>query len=1318
MNGVVARRNNFAEPILGFLEDAYEDFGRLTGRRYGLVSRYRTDDAEYVFVSLGSAAENIEAAVDHLRSTRGAKVGSVHINTLRPFPMKAVVEALAGTRGCIILERTDEPLSGDNPLARDVRTALSKSCVHPGYPHRRDLPSITAEQMPRIFSGVYGLGSRDFRPEHIIGAYEYVAERRRRNDGLGAADGVTFFVLGVDHPYAVVSDDTPSLLPEGAIAVRMHSIGGWGMITTGKNLGAIIGHFGDAVAARDKAVDEFGRPAEVLHVSANPKYGSEKKGAPTSYFLVVAPQRVRVNCDLRHINAVLCCDPKVFLHTNPLEGLAEGGAFVWESDETPAGAWERIPCRYRREILDKKIRIFILNGFRIAREATSRPDLQLRMQGNAFLGAFFRVSSFLHDYHIDQVHFRQVVHDQYVKRFGKLGRNVVASNMEVMQKGLDQTTEIVYGEIDAPDRSAMRGSPLLPLMSSQGPVYGAGSNDGARAPIHSMSYFDGEFRAGLGYDQPASPLASVGVMAAATGATASKYVARRQTPVFIAENCTQCMECIAACPDTAMPNTAQDIGTVLDAAVHHYVSEVPQRDKLLSMLPEIEARTRQRMADAVAAKEATPFADIVGEVVGSVNGVNETARHELDGILRILPMAYSKSHAIFKTVEKRTPGAGGLFSIFISDLCKGCGECVVECGDHDALRMEPDTEALNTQYASANAFLDVLPETSRKYLGLYDTDHPADSKAAALRNHLMVRRNYDALVSGDGACAGCGEKSVLRAIASVTEAFMRPIFHAKADRLEAKARRLREQGVARLETLAHTVPDQHARFHRAVAHLLMDLGGESARDVDHRMKKHGPITDAQIVDVLVDSLMRDAHRHKHLQALDGRLANGMAVMAMGAHTGCNTVYGSTPPNNPHPYPWMNSLFQDGATISWIMGESFIMDHARKSVAPERLADALDHDGHVMTERLYFELTHLTDTMMTDQEVLELPKVWAVGGDGGMGDIGFQNVSKVVLQNRPNVKLVLLDTQVYSNTGGQNSDSSPLAGGFDMNQFGAASQGKLTEKKSVAEILTIGHGSPFVAQVSMANAAKLYKVILDSLEYRGTAFLQCFTACQPEHGVADDMATVQAQRIRDSRGMPEFVFDSSVSEDYADALDIKGNPSPSDDWWTAKRKSTRQPFQYTTAHWAATEARFRRHFKPVSDEQAARMIHLDDMLLRIMQDDVVHMRFLDPDHRAYTPDFGVYIEIEHDNGTIATLALSRQMVLFCVERRKAWRLLQSRAGTVNLQYRAQRALLAKVDSGEIDLIEFRGNTRDLYEQELAALKVKPSGKSVGSAVRSA
>src|SRR5678809_804867 len=105
----------------------------------------------------------------------------------------------------------------------------------------------------------------------------------------------------------------------------------------------------------------------------------------------------------------------------------------------------------------------------------------------------------------------------------------------------------------------------------------------------------------------------------------------------------------------------------------------------------------------------------------------------------------------------------------------------------------------------------------------------------------------------------------------------------------------------------------------------------------------------------------------------------MSVMFMGASTGCNTVYGSTPPTNPHPHPWMNSLFQDGATISCLLSESVAVNQARRSVVPERIPDALlERDEGVMTDASYFTLTPLDDALMTDQEIRELPKVWVIG----------------------------------------------------------------------------------------------------------------------------------------------------------------------------------------------------------------------------------------------------------------------------------------------------------------------------------------------------
>lgn len=1285
MNGVAARRNHFSEEILPFFESAYREYGELTGRHYGLISTYNCEKAETVFVVMGSAAENIEAVSDYLKETRKVDVGVIHINVLRPFPEKEIINAVKGKKRVIVLERTDDSLSADNPLTGDIRIALSKAAANHHSNMHGGLPSLDpSKEMPEIFSGSYGLGSRDFRPEGIIGAYDFAEGRIARADGKKAHDGVNFFYVGIHHPYAVISGETPSCLPGQSIAVRLHSIGGWGMITTGKNLSEVLGEFSNYISDRDQLTDEDGSPTEVIHISANPKYGSEKKGAPTNYFLVAAPERIRVNCDLQHVNTVLCCDPKAFLHTNPLEGIETGGAFVWESAEsTPEKAWQRIPKKYRQQIIDKKIRLYTLNGFAIARQATSREDLQTRMQGNSFLGAFFRVSPFLNTFNIPEKEYQTTVRRQYEKKFGRFGEAVVESNMRVMQAGYEQVVEIPYGDVNAPDTSLFIGGIIHCITGFTETTNGKNG----KMPMFSREKFDSEFRAGLGYDQPSSVLSSVGVMPVATGATGSKYVARRHIPVWIQENCTQCMECIVVCPDTALPNTAQEIRTVLNTAIRNYVKDEASRNKMLENVSMVEEQVRKRMTELANTKdkvEAPPFEVLVTEAFRNLKNtsIREEEIAHLGAILKVIPMAYLNTKAIFAGPEKKQPGSGGLFSIVVRDLCKGCAACVEACGSHEALKMVDETEQHHADNESAYEFFRLLPDTPKKYLGIFDQENPVDSKAAALKFHLMLQSKYHAVVSGDGACAGCGEKSIIRSLATVTETLMRPLFAKKALRLYDKAAQLNSRGVNALALLKRDDEKAYSLLRKTILHAVMGLGAEDAKAVDKRIQEEFKGDDASLIEALVNTMNADADNHSKIKTIEGLAPNGMSVMAMTAHTGCNTVFGSTPPNNPHTYPWMNSLFQDGATIGWLVGESFIRDHAALSVIPERLADLLLEENNIsFGDEDYFRFTHFTDTLMTDHEILELPKVWVVGGDGGMGDIGFQNVSKVVMQNRPNIKMLMLDTQVYSNTGGQNSDSSVMAGGIDMNQAGAATEGKLTERKWVAEAFLGGHGSPFVAQVSLANSGTLYKALLDGLCYRGTAFYQVYTTCQPEHGVPDHASAGQAMLARDSRGAPEFVFNPQLGESFTEALHIKGNPNYTGDWYRAIAPVSKVPYTFTVAHWAFTEARFRLHHKAVKEKDLEGMIALEDMLQLITQDDITHRRFLNPAHRSFIPDFGVFTMEHREDGKVVPHLLSRQMVLFCVERRKAWRMMQSRAGIVNADYSQQKELIARIDKGE-------------------------------------
>jgi len=297
----------------------------------------------------------------------------------------------------------------------------------------------------------------------------------------------------------------------------------------------------------------------------------------------------------------------------------------------------------------------------------------------------------------------------------------------------------------------------------------------------------------------------------------------------------------------------------------------------------------------------------------------------------------------------------------------------------------------------------------------------------------------------------------------------------------------------------------------------------------------------------------------------------------------------------------------------------------------------------------------------------------------MGDIGFQNLSKVILQNRPNVKVLMLNTQVYSNTGGQNSDSSVMTGGFDMNQFGDASEGKMTELKSVAESFLSGHGSPYLAQVSIANTATLYKSVVDGLCYRGTAFFQVFTTCQPEHGVPDSASLIQAQRIRDSRVLHEFIFTPNAGETYTECLSIKGNPQNKKDWMQKKIPGSVEKYNYTTAHWCFSEVRFRRHHNVAkSADEVKKLEHLDDALMRISMKDITNRNYLDPEHHSFIPRFGVYTIDYKEDGTPVYHILSRHMVVFCIERRKAWRLAQSRAGIENEDYKTQQEFLKQFE----------------------------------------
>src|SRR5450759_1988653 len=366
--GVAAQRPFYFDHIADLTDRAFNEYAALTGRRYARAMGYRTDDAEWVIVGQGSVVSNAEAVADHLRSTRGLKIGVVNLTMFRPFPADAIADLLAGKKGVVVMERTDQPLAVDPPLLREIRAAMSKAVengrVTPGspLPYVGILP-IRGAQVPDFFTACFGLGSRDLQPGDIVAAVDNMLPGNARSRQFYL--GVDFVREGTRLPklqiwqeklvesyprlpeLAVHSAGDVNLLPQGSTALRIHSVGGWGAITMGKNL----------------AMTAF----ELLgyHIKANPKYGSEKKGQPTTYYLSAAPEPIPINCDYVYVDVVLSPDPNVFQHSNPLSGLKKGGVFILQSAfEKQDEVWGQIPERFQRIIIDNEIRLFHLDAFK------------------------------------------------------------------------------------------------------------------------------------------------------------------------------------------------------------------------------------------------------------------------------------------------------------------------------------------------------------------------------------------------------------------------------------------------------------------------------------------------------------------------------------------------------------------------------------------------------------------------------------------------------------------------------------------------------------------------------------------------------------------------------------------------------------------------------------------------------------------------------------------------------------------------------------------------------------------------------------------
>lgn len=1269
MQSVASQRPFFFDHIAEITDQVMAEYKALTGRGYSRVATYKCEDAEYIILGMGSVIGTAEAVVDYLREKRGLKVGVVNLTMYRPFPGDLIGKILKGRKGVAVLERTDQPLAEDLPLIREIRAVMTK-CLENGasgkdLPYPKYATYKSASDMPSLYSGCFGMGSRDLQPEGVVGAIENMLP-----DGAKKK----FFYLSIDFVHekpsspkneihqqkilagypriqelAVKGSENPNLLPKGAVTVRMHSVGGWGAITTGKNLAITL--------------------YELLgyDIKANPKYGSEKKGQPTTYYLSAAPEPIRINCEYYFVDAVLSPDPNVFSHSNPLFGLKKGGVFIIQSDFTEAAdLWNSFPAVARKYIVDNQIKVCFLDAFKIAREEATDPELQFRMQGIAFQGAFFAGSSLMASANLDEKSLFEAIRHQVTKKFGGKGARVVEDNMRVVRRGFDELKFITEMPLDA-GAIVMKKETNLPIMLKR-----MEASTDPKTDIHRFWEQTGSFYlGGRPNDNLADPFIAMSLIPANTGVFRNMTQIRFTHPQWNPENCTACGECFTVCPDSAIPGLASTITDTFTTAI----KRIQKAGHEVKLLPKAVRVVEKKMRAAAAGMSGDTnsisvqplLQKAIDETLAEESGDRAALEQEFTWLRETIgEFKFALTKPYFNQLEKTQPGMGGLFSITINPYtCKGCMLCVEVCGDN-ALKAIEQTPATVTNLEKEWEFWTDLPTTPPQFSRIDDLDE----KIGALETMLMDKSVYQTMVCGDGACTGCGEKTMLHIFTGTITALMQRRVHKHVKYLGELIERLEKMVKTKLaDTL--DISDLGA-VQKAVAASgdrdlkLSDLAG--ALDAG---KAGSPLDQEWLVWIsnLIGSLKNLKWRYE-----EGPTKNGRSLMGFQNATGCSSVYGSSYPYNPYPFPWSNHLFQDAPSVSLGLFEGHMRKMSDGFKAIRMAEAALNGENDYAKFEKSLQFFNWKD--FTDDEYLLSPPVVAVGGDGAMYDIGFQNVSRALMSGRP-LKIFVLDTQVYSNTGGQACTSGFIGQVSDMAPYGAAFKGKEEIRKEMS-LIAAAHRTAFILQGNVSNYTHLIEGFIDGLNSRRPALFNVYAVCQPEHGVPDDSTVARGRMALESRAYPVLRFDPDAGETWEECINLEGNPELDADWPTyslkysdADGKDQSMDLPFTFADFALGEGRFRKHFrKAPQDTWNENMVPLAEFIQ------------LDADDRdGRFP----YIWAVDPKNHLMRVIVAAEIVRSTEERLGFWKLLKSLAGL----------------SGKVDPIAIANQVRSETAQKLAS-----------------
>jgi pyruvate-ferredoxin/flavodoxin oxidoreductase len=488
------RANSFYTTTPHIVEKLLKKFAQLSGREYRLFDYVGAPDAERVIIMMGSGCETAEETVNALIGN-GDKVGLLKVRLYRPFSVEHFIAALPSSAKTVaVLDRTKEPGAAGEPLYQDVITALHEAWH--GRLAREDHAQDVRATMPRVIGGRYGLGSKEFTPAMVKSVFdEMSADAAKNHFSVGILDDVTFNSLPFDSNFTTEA--------KNQVRALFWGLGADGTVSANKNSIKIIG-------------EETPNYAQGYFV-----YDSKKSGAMTVSHLRFGAEPIRSTYLIQRANFIAVHQFNFLERYQILDAAEEGATLLLNSPFEATEVWDKLPRPVQDQIIAKKIKVYSINAYQVAKEN------QLGNRTNTIMQTcFFAISGVLpRDEAIEKIK------DSIRKTYGKRGEPVVRQNFAAVDSALEHLHEVA---VPADVTSTFE---IPPAVSAAAPDF--------------VQQVTAEIIAGRGDNLPVSAFPVDGTYPVATAQWEKRNIAQ-EVPVWEPDICIECGKCMLVCPHSTI----------------------------------------------------------------------------------------------------------------------------------------------------------------------------------------------------------------------------------------------------------------------------------------------------------------------------------------------------------------------------------------------------------------------------------------------------------------------------------------------------------------------------------------------------------------------------------------------------------------------------------------------------------------------------------------------------------------------------------------------------------------------------------------------